>query len=273
MKIQFCSDLHLEFEDIEIKNNGSDVLILAGDILVANDLHEYPEDRANPSAGPRHASAHRFRNFLKRVSNDFRNVIYIAGNHEYYHGKWAQTVDIISEECASLPNVHFLDGSSITIDDVTFIGGTLWTNCNKGCPTTMYELSTIMNDYKVVRVETAGYRRLKPADTAARHAKYLKSFDQEYTNHPENKIVVVSHHAPSTLSIAPAYQDDHYVNGGYVSDLSEFILDRPRIKYWIHGHVHNVFNYQIGDTRILTNPRGYHGYENTGWDPLRIIEI
>jgi hypothetical protein len=73
--------------------------------------------------------------------------------------------------------------------------------------------------------------------------------------------VVVTHHAPSKASIKPRYQGDHLMNGGYSSDLSEFILDNPQIKVWTHGHTHDHFDYMIGSTRILCNPRGYAGYE------------
>jgi hypothetical protein len=62
--------------------------------------------------------------------------------------------------------------------------------------------------------------------------------------------------------VKPDYHGDHLTNGAYSSDLSEFILDHPQIKLWTHGHTHDVFDYMIGDTRILCNPRGYILYEN-----------
>lgn len=51
------------------------------------------------------------------------------------------------------------------------------------------------------------------------------------------------------------------MNGAYASKLEEFILDRPQIKLWTHGHTHNEWDYMIGDTRIFCNPRGYKGHE------------
>jgi hypothetical protein len=79
---------------------------------------------------------------------------------------------------------------------------------------------------------------------------------------PTAKFVVVGHHAPSKLSTKPRYQDDVMVNGAYSSDLSEFILDRPQIKVWTHGHTHHNFDYMLGSTRIVCNPRGYISYEH-----------
>ena len=92
----------------------------------------------------------------------------------------------------------------------------------------------------------------------------------------DKKIVVVTHHSPSYLSIVPKYADNYEMNGGYHNDLSKFILDNPRISTWVHGHTHKVLDYKIGDTRIVCNPRGYEGAtynENTGWNPNLLLEI
>ena len=116
MKIQIVSDLHLEFADCNIKNeNNADVLILSGDILVAQDLHDHPEtdygmySNANlADLGRRQRTALRFRDFLKRCSFQFPKVLYIAGNHEFYHGKFPESIEHLRSECAKFPNVHFL---------------------------------------------------------------------------------------------------------------------------------------------------------------------
>jgi hypothetical protein len=78
---------------------------------------------------------------------------------------------------------------------------------------------------------------------------------------PTARYVVVGHHAPSKLSTKPRYQHDVLVNGAYSSSLDDFILDHPQIKLWTHGHTHDVFDYQIGSTRVICNPRGYDGHE------------
>jgi hypothetical protein len=102
----------------------------------------------------------------------------------------------------------------------------------------------------------------------------LKLIDEVTKYMATEKIVVVGHHAPSKLSTKPQYQDDVMVNGAYSSDLSEFILDRPMIKVWTHGHTHHTFDYMIGSTRIVCNPRGYHGYEDRADNfQLQYIEV
>jgi hypothetical protein len=93
-------------------------------------------------------------------------------------------------------------------------------------------------------------------------------------SNPTCKYVVIGHHAPSKLSTKPKYQKDVMVNGAYSSELSEFILDHPQIKVWTHGHTHHTFDYMVGSTRIVCNPRGYHGYEDRADNfQLQYIEV
>jgi predicted phosphodiesterase len=241
------------------------VLVLAGDILTANELHEYPEGVVNPAWADglpgRAKKAVEYRAFLERCSDEFAHVLYVAGNHEHYNGKWEQTLTTLRSECSKFHNIHFMENDTFTLDDVTFIGGTLWTDCNKGDPLTMQVLMDGMNDYRIIRVEARGYGRLHPTDTIKRHIKMLETIRQTVDGKSDQKFFVIGHHQPSKLSTKPRYENDVHMNGGYSSDLSEFILDRPQIKVWVGGHTHHEFDYLIGDTRICCNPRGYCGYE------------
>jgi hypothetical protein len=85
--------------------------------------------------------------------------------------------------------------------------------------------------------------------------------DSVIYNKFNEKFVVVGHHAPSKQSTHPRYKDDTIMNGGYSSDLTKFILKNPQIKAWTHGHTHDQFDYMVGSTRVLCNPRGYVHYE------------
>jgi DNA repair exonuclease SbcCD nuclease subunit len=286
MKIKLVSDLHLEFSDYFIKNDeGCDVLILGGDIMIATDLHDHPEpnNTADQAAiangtglGRRQLAAQRFRDFLKRCSFQFPHVIYIAGNHEFYNGKWTQSLTTLSNECAKFPNVYFLEAGCKKIDDVTFIGGTLWTDMNKHDPLTLHAVRDMMNDFRVIKKDLEGYTNLKPADTVVRHRHMLGFIKQVVAEKLDEKFVVVGHHSPSFQSVHDMYRGETLMNGAYHSDLSEFILDRPQIKLWTHGHTHHPFDYMIGETRIVCNPRGYEsdGYsEDSGWNPNIVLEV
>ena len=141
MKIKLVSDLHLEFSDIMIPNDADyDLLILSGDILVAQDMHDFPEENVRTAAmlemlSSRQAKAQRFRDFFKRCSFQFPHVIYVAGNHEFYHGKFFASLDHLREECAKYPNIYFLENDTKIIQDrnhetgevsdIVFMGATL----------------------------------------------------------------------------------------------------------------------------------------------------
>jgi predicted phosphodiesterase len=281
MKIKVVSDLHLEFSDCFIKNDDDcDVLILSGDIMVAEDMHNHPEPMTPyppeiiKTLGSRQAAAQRFRDFLKRCSFQFPHVIYIAGNHEFYHGRWKASLDHLREECAKFTNVYFLEKDTKVIDDVVFVGGTLWTDMNKHDPLTLHAVRDMMNDYRVIKNDEKGFTSLKPADTVIRHRETLQYIKHIVSEHRDRRCVVVGHHSPSTMSIHPQYTSEYLMNGAYHSDLSEFIMDHPQIKLWTHGHTHHCFDYVIGETRIVCNPRGYEGYEpDSGWNPAIVLEV
>ena len=272
MKIQLCSDLHLEFADVMIKNDtDADVLVLSGDILVADDLRNQPVNLAwgdFPDEGYGRAKrAMRYRDFFQRVSFQFPHVIYVMGNHEHYHGKFDKSADIIRETIGylNIHNIHLLDRDTKTIDDVTFVGGTMWTDCNKGDSMTLYHLEQCMTDFRVIRIAGENFKKFLPMRTVKEFTQtrdYIKSVIAE--KH-DQKFVVCTHHAPSMLSIHEYYKHDTLMNGGYATDMSEFILDHPQIKVWTHGHMHNNFDYAIGDTRVVCNPHGYPG-ENNNFD-------
>jgi Icc-related predicted phosphoesterase len=286
MKIRLVSDLHLEFSDVHINNDDNcDVLILGGDICIAQDLHDHPEpnnssDQAAIANGTglsrRQQSAQRYRDFFKRCSFQFPHVIYIMGNHEFYHGKFYAGVDYMREELAKYPNIYMLEQDTKIIDDVVFVGGTLWTNMNKRDPLTMHAIEGMMNDFRVVRNDQRNYATMSALDVAVRHDKTLGYIKLVLDEHKDARCVVVGHHTPSFQSMHPMYANDTLMNGGYHSELSEFIMDHPQIRLWTHGHTHHPFDYKIGETRVVCNPRGYEndGYsEQTGWNPNIVLEV
>lgn len=271
MKIALASDLHLEFGTISLENDGADVLILSGDILVANDL----KDRDTYNIRGENDKSNKFHTFFQECSERFPHVIYIMGNHEHYHGDFSKSFTDLRDRLGYLANVHILERSHITINDVTFIGGTLWTDMNNGDALTLYHIKSMMNDFRIIQnsnrvvnfKDSEGKFHTRtakfcPEDAFEEHMK-MKEFIRHIIEGKFNdKFVIVGHHAPSKQSTKPRYKDDVLMNGGYSSDLSEFILDHPQIKVWTHGHTHDKFDYMIGTTRVICNPRGYINYED-----------
>ena len=265
-KIALASDLHLEFETITLPNTeNAKVLILSGDICVAHSLHDHPIDKPVPEdamkPGSNQGAAVKYREFFHHVSQEYDHVIYIAGNHEFYHGRFPDVYDWLREEIKNYENIHFLNRDSVEIDDVTFVGGTLWTDMNRKDPSTLQIIEGALNDFRIVRNSQHNYRKFLPIDTVYDHEKTLEYIKQVVDTDSAKKYVVVGHHAPTALSIHEKYKKDYWINGGYHSDLSEFILDRPQIVLWTHGHMHDPFDYMMGETRIVCNPRGYKGHD------------
>ena len=278
------SDVHLEFGDLDFENDqGAQVLILSGDICVAHDITQ-----RDPYGvmGPEYRS-NRFHDFFQRCHARFPHVIYIVGNHEYYNGDFATAFAHLKDVLGYLPNLHVLEKESITIDDVTFLCGTLWTDMNREDPHTLWEIRRYMNDFRIIKdsrypvhyKDSEGHRhtrdgRFSPEATVEEHRAMLKFVKESIEANPTGKYVVVGHHAPSKASTHAQYADQTMVNGAYSSDLDQFILDRPQIKLWTHGHTHHEFDYLVGTTRIVCNPRGYVGYEARAdaWQP-KLIEV
>jgi len=254
MKIALASDIHLEFGDYKIENlEGADVLILSGDIMtdpmIGNDLTT---------------------KFFKQCSEKFPHVLYIAGNHEFYNGHLFKTREKIKNFVTQFKNVEFLDNTHYFINDVLFYGGTLWTNFDNENPLVMHTIRFSMNDYYKI---SNNNRKFAPEDALNEHKLFLAGLKDTLDKFKDHKTVVIGHHAPSKLSIHARYRDSK-TNAAFSSDLSEFILSNPQIVLWTHGHTHDPFDYKIGETRIVANPRGYINYENIAyWFSLKFIDV
>jgi Icc-related predicted phosphoesterase len=234
VKLALASDIHLEFGDIDIINTESaDLLILSGDICTAKDLVK------NNSHHERTVQ------FWHTASEQYDQVVFVMGNHEHYGSDYRTTQKIIQDffDKNGLTNIHLLEKSSTEIGGVLFIGGTLWTDFDKGNPLTKQWAGMYMNDYRAIKDSRKSNYKLYPDEA-----------------NKDKVTVVVGHHAPSRQSIAEQYRGEQN-NGLYCSSLEDIMLDNPQIVLWTHGHTHDPFDYVIGETRVVCNPRGYAGVE------------
>jgi predicted phosphodiesterase len=276
MKIAIASDVHLEFGQLELANTkNAEVLILSGDICTAVDLQ--------PTGLVGSAKWDRYMEFFTACSVNFPHVVYVMGNHEHYHGDFATSINIIKDALSHLENIHVLDKEVWEHGDHVFIGGTLWTDMNGEDEMTMNHVSRRMNDFQICENsgEMVNYRvwdekddeskktkfKTRPATLSPRHVvedhkAMLKFIETTYNMIPPwQSTIVVGHHAPSKSSEHPRYANDQLMNGAYNSRLDQFIMDRPGIKLWTHGHTHEDFDYMIKGCRVVCNPRGYINYE------------
>ena len=281
MKISVCSDLHLEFGDLEIHNtDNTDVLVLAGDVCVIKDL----EALTNVVEGYVKYRSQRYHEFFQQVCKRWKQVIYIMGNHEHYHSDFPTTIVRARERLGYLTNLNILERQSIIVEDVKFLCGTLWTDMNEGDQETFDLVRDYMSDFRVIKNSSAG---VTFRDQSGVFQTRTGKFTPEYSVHEHNamldlieehasesfrNIVVVGHHAPSKKSTHPRYHDQKIINGAYSSDLEEFIQKYPKIKLWIHGHTHDSFDYEVAQCRVVCNPRGYVGHETrtAGYKPQTV---
>lgn len=284
VKIQIISDLHLEFQEPPlIENVGADVLIMGGDIFLAEYFYRNPRVATDVHSNVRDLSdvindvgysndVRKWREFLQHVNDNWSNVFYLAGNHEHYKGRWNRTVDILREEVSYYPNIHFMDQDKVVIDDIQFLGASLWTDLNKDDPITRLSAKGMMNDYRAIKIIKDGaFQYLHPEITLAKHRSDLEWFRTQLQL-DSRKAVIMTHHAPSRQSIHANFKDQHIMNGAFFSDLDELMLDNEHLVLWTHGHVHNCFDYQIGNTRVICNPHGYPS-ENSYFNPNVVVEI
>lgn len=265
MKIRILSDLHLEFCDMDIPPLADDketVLVLAGDIgvVATNNLKQ------------------RYIPFLQRCSEQFKAVIAIAGNHEYYHGHWNNVIAQL-REAITFDNVYFLENETKVIDDVAFIGATLWTDCGGGeglADATKYW--RYMNDSKLISTDTGPLVVDQVVSTHHESVGYITTA-LSAARDSNQKTVVVVHHGVAPGSIHAKYLGGSTaaLNVFFSSDLTH-IWEKTSPTLIIHGHTHESVDYQVGNTRVLTNPRGYvtmhtPAGENQHFDPRLVVEV
>lgn len=258
-KIRVMSDLHLEFGPLHIEPAGEDVLALVGDIGIYTDGIVWARDYARRTDIP---------------------VVMIAGNHEFYRNPRhpAHTVEstlaALRAFAESEPLLTFLEDDIATVAGVLFVGATLWTDFDLfgNAPMATIQAQRRMNDY--YKIWETDRERLLPAHTRKRHEFSVgwlrESVPRNYQD--GTPLVVMTHHLPTARSVAGRYADDT-CSPAYASNLDD-LVEASGAALWCHGHTHISWDYQIGATRIICNPRGYAGYEvNPNFDPTLIIEI
>lgn len=262
MRILVLSDLHLDhFPGYSLPADfpPHDVAVVAGDV-----------------AGPAPAGV-RYLAGLPQLAGS--RILMVAGNHEFYRREVESTLRE-AQEAAAGTNVTLLDRGVATVGGTTFVGTTLWTDYKLYDDVSMAMLAAgdALNDHRAIRLaRDGGVHRFSPADAAQRHARERSWLDGAL--HAAGPgAVVVTHHAPHPGSVAPRFDRDP-VTPAFVSDLTRMVR-RRKPALWIHGHVHDSFDYTVGSTRILCNPKGYSSrvnghvvHENRRFDEYLVAEL
>lgn len=260
--IQYASDLHVEFytnvqrdadffRKLLIPAPNADILVLAGDIG--------------------YAEAPITERFIEWCCSNWKYIIWVYGNHEYYNKnsseQWPNSVMTMADKEQAgialqerLSNLHILNKGSVIFPEFpeyVFIGATLWTYISEGQYT---NLKNIFSDFKYIfsdQTLSEGYKRFTPEHWAELHDHHKQFLLDELTHYTlsssTRKCIIITHHLPTYEMILDQYKFDDF-NYAFASDLN-YILDKPQIVAWICGHSH-------GQKQILRGPcylnaRGY----------------
>ena len=256
-KLRVMSDLHLEFEEFSIpcmEDDKNTILILAGDIVIVKNIEEY-------------------KYFFDDISERFRSVVVIMGNHEHYRGLFNTTYKKYKEflYLNKYPNIFLLEKESVDFGDIVVAGATLWTDMDDSNPLTMMDASRRMNDYNVIKyLYEGGYNKLRPEITVSHHRRTVSFLEEFIDKYRDTKKVVVLHHAPSENSVHELYKGDP-LNHIYYSSL-ENLFEFSGVNLVVHGHMHNNSEYDIGYTKVVCNPKGYND-QNSYFNPYLLLEV
>lgn len=275
-RIGFVSDLHIEYNR-QVPNKfdeTGDILIMAGDIASSCFLADHRTDKDAKVVSKA------LEKYITNALDSYDRVIWIPGNHEPYGDHIERSHETIEKWLSVRFNSNVMycestykNGVIEVNDDLAILCGRLWTNYNNNSPTTKLIVSQMMNDYPMITMSMGGIVNLKPDYVYELHMETIQFLAYVMSMVSAENIVIATHHAPLLQCENPKYRGNE-TSYGYCSDLSNFILDRPRIKYWIHGHTHYNTDIEIGQCRVVSNQHGYN-FERINkpkYKP-RIIEI
>ncbi|KAA0121745.1 metallophosphoesterase [Methylobacterium sp. P1-11] len=256
MRVQVVSDLHVDVADTRRLRlaPGADVVIVAGDVCA---------DAVVALA------------YLRRHIPEPMPIVAVLGNHEYYRGSVEVERDRAGEAGARY-GITLLEDAVAVIGGVRFRGATLWTDYALFGPehraVAMAAARRGMNDHRTISVGRGVERRpFLPADAAALHAASVRFLDAALAVPFGGPSVVITHHAPHPVCIAPHFGRDP-LSAAFASDLSA-LIDARRPDAWISGHTHHAVDTWLGPTRLVSNPHGYRDEGRGSFDPAFVVEI
>jgi predicted phosphodiesterase len=269
--VRYFSDLHLEFDhDFSISDlQPEQIVVLAGDIF---------------AQGRGKTLNKLFLNFVLPILAQGNQVVYVTGNHEYYGSRIDKVHRFLEAFAKEHANFHFLNNSSVFINDIEFLGGTLWTSLDNSNPLVYLSVGSrnrardiishdAMREYRAVSVNHRGtYRKLQTLDTILYHQATVSYIRSRIGKHP--KQIVVTHHTPSDEFICSRV-DSPIGRYAYFSELDELA---QHFDAWVAGHTHKKVKKKVGGTWYLSNPRGYISEKEPneavkGFDPHEIFTL
>lgn len=265
-KFRICSDLHLErltyksivdysnrnynsYSILEKQENEKEqILLLVGDICEANALQ-----------------SHIF--FFEEISNRFKHVFYVMGNHEHWHHDVTYTEQKIKDFLNQFNNITLLEKECTFIEDIAIFGATLWSNFNNN-PMIEWQCRNDIGDFKTIKID--GNKSFLTGHCIQQYEQTIDKL-KEFIDIKHDKKIVMTHFAPSHRSIHKRYKTE--IMSPYWCNNIDDLIRKSGILYFCHGHTHNSFKYKIGKTQVICNPVGYGLRENKQFKKNLVIEI
>jgi predicted phosphohydrolase len=249
MRIQYCSDLHLEFRENKqfLKLNplqpGGDILILAGDIVPFAVMHKHAD-------------------FFDYVSDHFETTYWVPGNHEYYHSNIADRSGPLKEKIRE--NVFLVNNLAVKHSDVKIVFSTLW---GKISPANQWSIQQSISDFQVISHDG---QQFTPFHFNNFHEDCLQFLKMELTR---ERSIVVTHHVPTFFNYPEIHKGD-ILNEAFAVELFD-LIESSTADYWIYGHHHAAIpGFHIGRTSLITNQLGYVKFnEHFGFNTCALVEI
>jgi predicted phosphohydrolase len=262
MIIQVVSDLHMEAKPFSLHAHAdAEVMVLAGDIIAMQNGAK---------------KLYHLENLIKHLSIP---VVYVTGNHEYYgFGRVKDINAAIKGLEAKYPHFHFLDNEVWVFNDVEFIGSTLWSNFDLAQNKILFchNVELAISDFS--QILSANVGRIDSREMIALSNEARQFIDKAVRVRNKLKKVVVTHFAPTISSIHERYEGN-LLNPYFICDCEQLM---PGVHTWIHGHVHNSFDYMLTrvrsghtviNTHIVCNPRGYDRENKSSFESQKIIVV
>lgn len=203
-------------------------------------------------------------------------VVFVAGNHEHYGQRYEASMSSGRVAQASHPGVRWLENEEFVFGDVRVLGCTLWTDydLHHSVSLGMAAAQRGLNDHGEIRSSAPGSLRglWTPEQALMTHRDSRAWLEAALSKPFDGKTIVVTHHAPHTMSVAPKFKGDA-LNPAFVSDLTD-LIERHQPDLWVHGHTHASFDYVVPGTktRVVCNPMGYDD-GNPRFDIDLVVEV
>jgi predicted phosphodiesterase len=253
MKLHILSDLHLSVSPFEAPATDADLVILAGDLARPEQAMAWARALGKPA-------------------------LYVPGNHEFYGSSPGATLNQL-RALSEGSSVRVLSDEAVVIGGVRFLGATLWTDfalygTGDAVREAQAQGAALLRDFSRIALDPPAESMFQPRHALRLHERSRGWLREQLSERLDGPTVVITHHAPSPRSVHPRFASSP-INPCFVSDLED-LMNGEHVPLWIHGHTHDSFDYAVGGTRVVCNPRGYcRGAmrENEAFNPALVLEV